>query len=90
MAPAYLRFTGRRPVPSIMTVHNLAFQGQFPISIFPGLGLPGAALSLDGVEYYGGVGFLKGGLQRPMRSPRSARPMRRKSARRNSAWASTG
>ena len=63
MAPAYLRFTGRRPVPSIMTVHNLAFQGQFPISIFPGLGLPGAALSLDGIEYYGGVGFLKGGLQ---------------------------
>jgi len=63
MAPAYLRFTGRRPVPSVMTVHNLAFQGQFPISIFPRLGLPGAALSLDGIEYYGGVGFLKGGLQ---------------------------
>jgi starch synthase len=63
MAPAYLRFTGRRAVPSVMTVHNLAFQGQFPITVFPGLGLPGAALSLDGVEYYGGVGFLKGGLQ---------------------------
>lgn len=63
MAPAYIRFTGRRPVPTVMTVHNLAFQGQFPISIFPGLGLPGAALSLDGVEYYGGVGFLKAGLQ---------------------------
>lgn len=63
MAPAYIRFTGRRPVPTVMTVHNLAFQGQFPMSIFPGLGLPGAALSLDGVEYYGGVGFLKAGLQ---------------------------
>jgi starch synthase len=63
MAPAYIRFTGRRSVPTVMTVHNLAFQGQFPVSIFPGLGLPGAALSLDGVEYYGGVGFLKGGLQ---------------------------
>lgn len=63
MAPAYIRFTGRRPVPTVMTVHNLAFQGQFPTSIFGGLGLPGAALSLDGVEYYGGVGFLKAGLQ---------------------------
>ena len=63
MAPAYIRFTGRRPVPTVMTVHNLAFQGQFPMSIFAGLGLPGAALSLDGVEYYGGVGFLKAGLQ---------------------------
>ncbi|MCR5858828.1 glycogen synthase GlgA [Mesorhizobium sp. J428] len=63
MAPAYIRFTGKRPVPTVMTVHNLAFQGQFPVSIFGGLGLPGAALSLDGVEYYGGVGFLKAGLQ---------------------------
>jgi starch synthase len=63
MAPAYIRFTGKRPVPTVMTVHNLAFQGQFPMSVFAGLGLPGAALSLDGVEYYGGVGFLKAGLQ---------------------------
>ena len=46
-----------------MTVHNLAFQGQFPGWIFPELGLPPAAMSLDGVEYFGGVGYLKAGLQ---------------------------
>ena len=63
MAPAYIRFAGKRPVPTVMTVHNLAFQGRFPTSIFAGLGLPGTALSLDGIEYYGGVGFLKAGLQ---------------------------
>lgn len=63
MAPAYIRFGGHRPRPTVMTVHNLAFQGQFPLSIFAELGLPAAALSLDGIEYYGGVGFLKGGLQ---------------------------
>lgn len=63
MAPAYIRFGGHRPKPTVMTVHNLAFQGQFPLSIFAELGLPSAALSLDGIEYYGGVGFLKGGLQ---------------------------
>jgi starch synthase len=63
MAIAYMRY-GTAPVrPSVMTVHNLAFQGQFPLSIFPELGLPAAALAVDGVEYYGGVGFLKAGLQ---------------------------
>jgi starch synthase len=50
-------------VPSAITVHNLAFQGQFGASIFAQLGLPIRAMALDGVEYYGGVGFLKGGLQ---------------------------
>ncbi len=60
---AYLRY-GREPAPrSVITVHNLAFQGQFGSDIFPALGLPQAALSVDGVEYYGGVGFLKAGLQ---------------------------
>ena len=62
MAVAYLRYDGA-DCPSVMTVHNLAFQGQFPASIFAELGLPAAAFSIDGVEYYGGVGFLKAGLQ---------------------------
>jgi len=63
LAPAYVRFTGARGVPSVVTVHNLAFQGKFAAGIFGGLGLPGHAMSVDGVEYYGGVGFLKAGLQ---------------------------
>jgi starch synthase len=50
-------------VPSLITVHNLAFQGQFGAGIFGELGLPAVAMALDGVEYYGGVGFLKAGLQ---------------------------
>jgi starch synthase len=62
MAVAYLHYDGTA-CPSVMTVHNLAFQGQFPASIFAELGLPAAAFSIDGVEYYGGVGFLKAGLQ---------------------------
>ncbi|MDH6230126.1 starch synthase [Mesorhizobium soli] len=63
MTLAYMRY-GRAPsVPSVMTVHNLAFQGSFPAGIFPQLGLPDSAMTLDGVEYYGGVGFLKAGLQ---------------------------
>lgn len=63
LAPAYLRFSGaRRRVPSIFTVHNLAFQGKFPPALFPRLGLPPQAMSVDGIEYYGTVGFLKAGL----------------------------
>jgi starch synthase len=47
---------------TIVTVHNIAFQGQFPASVFPRLGLPASAYSMEGLEYYGNVGFLKGGL----------------------------
>jgi starch synthase len=62
MTPAYMRYSGA-PRPSVITIHNLAFQGQFPADIFGELGLPEDAFSMDGVEYYGGVGFLKAGLQ---------------------------
>ena len=40
----------------------MAFQGRFEAGIFPRLGLPRAAWSIDGVEFHGGVGFLKAGL----------------------------
>ena len=60
--PAYLRFDGRRHAPSVITVHNLAFQGQFSPSILSSLGLPPDSYAVDGVEYYGSIGFLKAGL----------------------------
>jgi starch synthase len=63
MAPVYLRYgSGARPRTAI-TIHNIAFQGQFPAAIFAALKLPASAFAIDGVEYYGNVGFLKGGLQ---------------------------
>lgn len=61
MAPVYLRYGGQ-PVPSVLTIHNIAFQGYFGADIFARLGLPDAAWSLDGVEFHGGVGMLKGGM----------------------------
>ncbi|HVW73636.1 MAG TPA: glycogen synthase GlgA [Rhizomicrobium sp.] len=64
MAPAYLRYApgpGAR-APSIMTIHNIAFQGRFDRSIFNFLDLPAQANGINGVEYYGGIGFLKAGL----------------------------
>lgn len=61
LAPAYLKFNGP-PVPSLFTVHNLAFQGQFPAWTFGRLGLPAEAFATAGLEYFGAVGFLKAGL----------------------------
>ncbi|MBU6299036.1 MAG: glycogen synthase GlgA [Alphaproteobacteria bacterium] len=63
MAAAYLRFDKKTATPSVVTIHNIAFPGRFPAEIFPSLGLPLEAFSIDGVEYFGGVGFLKSGLQ---------------------------
>ena len=60
LLPAYLHYEGGPP--SVMTIHNLAFQGRYPAPVFGTLGLPPAAWSLDGVEYYGGVGYLKAGI----------------------------
>lgn len=62
LTAAYLRYSDRPRPGTLITVHNLAFQGHFPESMFWELGLPDAALALDGVEYYGGVGYLKAGL----------------------------
>lgn len=65
LAPAYLRFAprGGRTVPAVMTIHNMAFQGHFGAEVFAGLDLPPHAFALDGVEYHGGVSFLKAGLE---------------------------
>lgn len=62
LAPAYLHYGGTPRPRTVMTVHNIAFQGQFPVTLLASLGLPAQALALDGVEYYGSIGFLKAGL----------------------------
>jgi starch synthase len=61
LTPAYLRYSGI-DCPSVMTIHNIAFQGNFPAAVLGGLYLPPRAMALDGVEYHGGVGFMKAGL----------------------------
>ena len=63
LAPAYLRFAEGAKAKTVLTIHNLAFQGNFPATVFPQLGLPAESFTIDGIEYWGGVGYLKGGLQ---------------------------
>jgi starch synthase len=58
---AYMNFGPARPG-SVLTIHNLAFQGQFSPALFPALGLPAEAFSANGIEYYGAIGYLKAGL----------------------------
>jgi starch synthase len=63
LAPAYLKYYGGPERPrTVMTIHNIAFQGQFPSAIFPFLKLPPSSYGLEGVEYYGTIGYLKAGL----------------------------
>lgn len=61
LAPAYLRLTGQT-TPSIMTVHNLAYQGIFPPADLVTVGLPAESFAVEGVEYYGNLSYLKAGL----------------------------
>ncbi len=58
---AYLDGTPARPA-TILTVHNLAFQGNFAPSILPSLDLPPTAFRMEGAEFHGMVGYLKAGL----------------------------
>ncbi len=63
LTPAYLHYSGKPRPSAIITIHNIAFQGKFPTAILSELGLPPHSFVLDGVEYYGDIGYLKAGLQ---------------------------
>ncbi|MFN3413591.1 MAG: glycogen synthase, partial [Thermoanaerobaculum sp.] len=53
----------RRPQPAtVITVHNLAYQGVFPLWVLSACQLPEAYFTMEFLEYYGQVNFLKGGL----------------------------
>lgn len=63
LLPAYLRYGAQPAPPTVLSIHNLAFQGRFPAHLLGKLGLPEHAFSVDGVEYYGDIGFLKAGIR---------------------------
>jgi starch synthase len=62
LALAYLHYSDRPRPATVMTVHNLAYQGVFPREMLAAIGLPPESLAMHGVEYYGKIGFLKAGL----------------------------
>lgn len=48
---------------TLLTVHNLGYQGIFPKEEFAKLGLAGDFFKIDGLEFYGKINLLKGGLE---------------------------
>jgi starch synthase len=62
LTPAYLHFGGAPRPRTVMTVHNMAFQGTFPADLLQSLGLPTEAFAIEGVEHHGSIGYLKAGL----------------------------
>ncbi len=46
----------------VFTIHNLAYQGIFPASMFSLTNLPFSCFSIAGVEFFGRINCLKGGL----------------------------
>jgi starch synthase len=60
-----LRRTQRGPesgVPTVFTVHNLAYQGLFRGEDFALTNLPGGFFTLDRLEFHGRLNLLKGGI----------------------------
>ena len=48
---------------TLLTIHNLGYQGLFPKKEFPGLGLDWSLFNIEGLEFYGQINILKGGLE---------------------------
>jgi starch synthase len=67
LIPAYLQTTLRHEaafasVSSLLTIHNLAYQGLFPAEVMEFLQLPPQTYSPEGLEFYGRVNYLKAGI----------------------------
>ena len=62
LACAYLK-AHAVAVPSVFTIHNLAYQGLFPLQDGASLGLTAPMLRPEGVEFHGALSFMKAGLQ---------------------------
>ena len=48
--------------PTVFTIHNLAYQGNFPRDTVDVLGLPWHLAAREALEFHGGVSYMKGGL----------------------------
>jgi len=63
--PTTASFAGGTPAPlpkSVLTIHNMAYQGMFGSLNFPLTNLPGEYFTPDTLEFYGQMNLLKGGI----------------------------
>jgi len=61
LTPAYLHYA-QGAARSVITIHNMAFQGNFPPKTLAELGLPPSCFDINGVEFHSYMSFLKAGL----------------------------
>src|SRR5580700_7593638 len=50
------------PIPVIFTIHNMGYHGLFARDVLARIGLPDSLFRVDGLEFFGHLNFLKGGL----------------------------
>lgn len=62
LAPVYLRQLGVRDVRTLLTIHNVAFQGLAPAHMLGALQLPAHLFTPQGFEYWGRISALKAGI----------------------------
>jgi len=65
LAPVYLKTSASLAFPktkSVLTIHNLSYQGLFPAEAMEEAGLDRDLFNWKQLEYYGKVSYLKGGL----------------------------
>ena len=67
LTPAFMHFmsarrTQMKQAKSVLSIHNLAFQGCYGAEWVARLGLPADSYQINGVEYYGQLSFLKAGI----------------------------
>jgi len=58
----YARDPVARSLPVVLTLHNLGYQGIFPQTTLSAAGLPQTLFTMDALEFFGKVNFLKGGI----------------------------
>jgi starch synthase len=67
LIPAYLKTIYKddpffKKTNTVFTIHNLAYQGNFPQESFKKTGLPDEIFNMHGIEFYGQCSFLKAGI----------------------------
>ncbi|CAM3117847.1 glycogen synthase GlgA [Rariglobus hedericola] len=67
LLPLLLRHTEQRygitlAMKTVFTIHNIAFQGVFPMRSFYRTNLPDELMGIDGVEFYGQMSMMKSGI----------------------------
>ena len=62
LIPALLKLQNIHNVGSVLTIHNLAFQGNFPLDQAARIGIPADMLTEDGMKFWGKMSYLKAGI----------------------------